>query len=66
MQDQENIKVEERRGSMTKVAIVTLTDTESRDGLGRVVNTLSVAKEFKEEGYEVSIVLNGAGTRWVG
>ena len=48
MQDQENIKVEERRGSMTKVAIVTLMDTESNEGLGRVVNALSVAKEFKE------------------
>ena len=35
---------------MTKVAIVTLTDTGSNDGLGRVVNALSVAKEFKEEG----------------
>ena len=51
---------------MTKVAIVTRTDTESNEGLGRVVNILSVAKEFKEEGYEVSIVFNGAGTRWVG
>ena len=50
MQDQENFKVEERRGSMTKVTIVTLTDTESNEGLGRVVNALSVAKEFKEEG----------------
>jgi len=50
VQDPENFKVEERRGSMTKVAIVTLTDTGSNDGLGRVVNALSVAKEFKEEG----------------
>jgi hypothetical protein len=48
VQDQENIKVEERRGSMTTVTIVTLTDTESNDDLGRVVNTLSVAKECKE------------------
>ena len=50
---------------MTKVTIVTLTDADSNDGLGRVVNALSVAKELKEAGYEVSIVFNGAGTRWV-
>jgi len=50
VQDQENIKVVERRGSMTKVAILILADTESNEGLGRVVNALSVAKEFKEEG----------------
>ena len=50
VQDPENIKVEERRGNMTKAAIVTLADTESNEGLGRVVNALSVAKEFKEEG----------------
>ena len=51
VQDQENIKVEEKRGSMTKAAIVILADTESNEGLGRVVNVLSVAKEFKEEGH---------------
>jgi hypothetical protein len=36
---------------MTKAAIVTLTDTEASEGLGRVVNALSVTKEFKEEGH---------------
>ena len=51
VQDPENIKVDERRGSMTKAAIVTLADTESNEGLGRVVNALSVGKEFKEEGH---------------
>jgi hypothetical protein len=51
VQDQENIKVEERRGSMTKAAIVTLADTESNEDLGRMVNALSVGKEFKEEGH---------------
>jgi hypothetical protein len=50
VQDQENIKVEERRGSITKVAIVILADTESNEGLGRVFNALSVANEFKEGG----------------
>jgi hypothetical protein len=50
VQDQENIKVEERRGSITKVAIVILADTESNEVLGRVFNALSVANEFKEGG----------------
>jgi hypothetical protein len=50
VQDPENIKVEERRGSMTNVAIVILADTESNESLGRVVNALGVAKEFNEEG----------------
>ena len=36
---------------MTKVAIVILADTETNEGLGRVVNFLSVAKEFNEEGH---------------
>ena len=43
-----NVCIEERRGSMTKAAIVTLTDTESSEGLGRVVNALRVTKEFKK------------------
>ena len=51
VQDQENIKVEERRGSITKAAIVTLADTASNEDLGRMVNALSVGKEFKEEGH---------------
>jgi hypothetical protein len=32
-----------------------------------MVSALTVAKEFfKEEGLEVSVVFDGAGTRWVG
>ena len=34
VQGQENIKLEERRGSMTKAAIVILADTESKEALG--------------------------------
>jgi len=51
---------------MTKAVIVTLADTESNEGLARVVNALTVTKEFKEEGHKVNIVFNGAGTTWVG
>jgi hypothetical protein len=50
---------------MTKAALVVLADTESRDGLGRVVNAMITAKELKESGDEVALLFDGAGTRWV-
>jgi hypothetical protein len=50
---------------MAKGAIVVLADTESREGLGRLVNALTTAKEFAESGDEVSIVFDGAGTKWI-
>jgi hypothetical protein len=51
---------------MAKAAIVILPDTESKEGLGRVANALTAVKEFKEEDHEVSVVFDGAGTKWVG
>jgi hypothetical protein len=51
---------------MAKAAIVILADTESKEGLGRVANSLTAAKEFKEENHEVTVIFDGAGTRWVG
>jgi hypothetical protein len=50
---------------MAKAALVVLADTETHEGLGRVVNALITAKELKQSGDEVSIVFDGAGTRWV-
>jgi hypothetical protein len=50
---------------MTKAAIVVLADTETAGDLGRVVNALTTAKEFKEAGDEVTIVFDGAGTKWI-
>jgi hypothetical protein len=49
---------------MAKAALVVLADTETREGLGRVVNAMITAKELKEAGDEVAIVFDGAGTRW--
>lgn len=49
---------------MAKVALVVLADTETHEGLGRVVNALITAKELKQSGDEVSVVFDGAGTRW--
>jgi hypothetical protein len=50
---------------MAKAAIVVLADTETSGELGRVVNALTTAKELKQEGDEVAVVFDGAGTRWV-
>jgi hypothetical protein len=48
---------------MVKAAIVVLADTET--GLSHVVNGLQAAKEFDEEGDEVEIIFDGAGTQWI-
>ena len=50
---------------MAKAAIVVLADTETSGELGRVVNALTTAKEMKQEGDEVSVVFDGAGTKWI-
>jgi hypothetical protein len=50
---------------MAKAAIVVLADTETAGDLGRVVNALTTAKELKQEGDEVTVVFDGAGTRWI-
>jgi hypothetical protein len=51
---------------MPKAAIVVLADTETKKGLGRVANALTSAKEFKEEDHDVTVIFDGAGTKWVG
>jgi hypothetical protein len=50
---------------MEKVAIVLLAGTDTPGDMGRMVNALTTARELKEEGDEVTIVLDGAGTTWV-
>lgn len=51
-----------------KTAIVILSDPKngSEEALGRVFNGLAAAFDFKQAGDEVSILFQGAGTRWVG
>ena len=51
---------------MSKVAIVILADTAGPGDIGRAVNGLMTAKEFKEAGDEVQIIFDGAGTKWIG
>lgn len=51
---------------MSKVAVVVLADTAGGEGLGRVVNALNAAHEFKSVGDEVRVLFSGAGTKWIG
>lgn len=50
--------------AVNTVAILVLAGTDSHDDLGRVVNALVAAKEFKEAGDDVRVVFDGAATRW--
>ena len=49
-----------------KTAIAILSDPKggSEESLGRVFNALAAAYDFKNAGQEVSILFQGAGTRW--
>ncbi len=47
---------------MNKVAIFVFADTESNEGLGRVVNALETAKELKND--DVRLYFDGTGTKW--
>ncbi len=49
-----------------KTAIVVLSDPKngSEESLGRVFNALAAAYDFKNAGKDVSILFQGAGTRW--
>jgi hypothetical protein len=51
-----------------KAAIVVFSDpkSDSEESLGRVFNALAAAYDFKQQGDEVRILFQGAGTRWVG
>lgn len=45
-----------------KLAIVILAGTETHEGLGRIVNGLEAAKESKEQGDDLRVIFDGAGT----
>jgi hypothetical protein len=49
-------------------AIVVLSDPRSGsdDSLGRVFNALATAYDFKANGEPVTLLFQGAGTRWIG
>ena len=49
-----------------KAAIIILSDPKSgsEEALGRVFNALAAAYDFKNKGDEVTVLFQGAGTRW--
>ena len=50
-----------------KSAIVILSDPKAgEDALGRVFNGLAAAYDFKQQGDDVTVLFQGAGTRWIG
>jgi hypothetical protein len=49
---------------MAKAAVILLADTETHADMGRAANALTTVSEFHEEGDEVTLVFDGAGTRW--
>lgn len=51
-----------------KAAIVVLSDPQngSEESLGRVFNALATTYEFKQRGDDVTLLFQGAGTRWAG
>ncbi|HSR54018.1 MAG TPA: DsrE family protein [Acidobacteriota bacterium] len=50
-----------------KTAIIILSDPENgEDALGRAFNGLAAAYDFQQKGEEVTILFQGAATRWPG
>jgi hypothetical protein len=50
-----------------KSAIVILSDPKAgEDALGRVFNGLAAAYDYQQQGDEVTVLFQGAGTRWIG
>lgn len=47
---------------MAKVVILILSEMEEHQDLGRVVNALQAAAEFKEAGDDVEVIFDGGGT----
>lgn len=51
-----------------KAAVVVLSDPQSgsEEALGRLFNALAVTYDFKQRGDDVTLLFQGAGTRWAG
>ena len=44
---------------MAKVAVLVLSDTSTREGLGRAVNAMIATKEFQDAGDEARLIFDG-------
>ncbi len=64
----EHAESESHADASVKAAILILSDPSSGsdEALGRVFNALAAAYDYKTRGEEVTILFQGAGTRWIG
>jgi hypothetical protein len=51
---------------MTKIAIVVFADIDTMEALGKVSNAFMLAMEAVENGDDLKIIFEGAGTKWIG
>lgn len=51
---------------MTKIAIVVFSDTNTVEALGKVSNAFMLASEAMENGDDLKLIFEGAGTKWIG
>lgn len=50
---------------MSKAAVVVFADTETHGDMGRMLNALEMAKEYKDSNDEVTLIFDGAAAKWV-
>ena len=50
---------------MAKIAIVVFSDTDTMEAMGRVSNAFMFAMEAAENGDDLKIIFEGAGTKWI-
>lgn len=50
---------------MTKAGVILFADTETAEGMGRMANALTTAREFREAGDQVTVIFDGAGVKWI-
>lgn len=51
---------------MEKIAIVIYADTDTVEAFGKVSNAFMLALEAVENGDDLKIIFEGAGTKWIG
>jgi len=51
---------------MTKIAITVFSDINTVEALGKVSNAFMLANEAIENGDQLKIIFEGAGTKWIG
>jgi hypothetical protein len=51
---------------MSKIAIIIFADTNTVEAMGRVSNAFMLAAEAAENGDDLKIIFEGAGTKWIG